>query len=155
MSGRPYSLTFTRVAVSTAVDIFETTINSGRPLDLTGLHIGQDSDAGDAQDEMLTIEIIKGFTTSGSGGAAVTARPLDGRDALWTGAAERLNTTLALGGTPLVMLADAWNIRAGYVWTPTPDQYIKQREADRIVVRSIKAPTDPVTMSGTLFFLEF
>ena len=72
MNGRIYSVVFSAVAVSAAQDLFEITPADDKPVEIVGIELGQSSDAGDAADELLQISIIRGFTTSGSGGTAPT-----------------------------------------------------------------------------------
>ena len=151
---RKYSVIFSQIAVTALQDFFELNVGANNPCELTGLHIGQSTDAGDAEDEQLAIAIIRGNATSGSGGAAVTPAPLDNGDTAAAATAERNNTTEASTGTPITLLADAFNVRGGYVWTPTPEQYINVDGSQRIVVRLLTAPADSLSVSATLFFIE-
>ncbi|MBP8301429.1 MAG: hypothetical protein KA020_13765, partial [Planctomycetes bacterium] len=70
MNGRTYAVTFNAVAVSAAQDLFEITPGDDKPCEIVSLSIGQYSDAGDAAAELLGIQIIRGFTASGSGGSS-------------------------------------------------------------------------------------
>lgn len=106
--GRVYSATFSAVSVAAAQDLFEIVAASAKPVRILGAEIGQYSDAGDAQDELLSIQFIPGYTTSGSGGTSVTPAPIDPGDT-------------AFGGTALIRHASPFNVRAGYVWMPVPD----------------------------------
>lgn len=151
---RQYSVSFSAVAVTAAQDLFEITPADDKPVKIRGLFIGQSSDAGDAQDELLQVSIIRGHTTSGSGGSAATARPLSSIDAAAGFAAEVNNTTVASAGTGVTLHTDTFNVRAGYqLWFP-PECCPMASQADTTIVVRITAPADSLTMSGTLYVEE-
>ena len=92
--GPVYVLTFSAIAVSAAQDVFELNVASTlRGAYLREVRIGQYSDAGDAAAELLSVLVIKGYTVSGSGGAAVTPTPIDARSAAAASTACREFTT--------------------------------------------------------------
>lgn len=154
MAGRSYSVVFSAVAVTAAQDIFEITPADDKPVNILGLFIGQSSDAGDAQDEMLQVSIIRGFTASGTGGSAATPAPLDNIDTAAGFTAEVNNTTVANTGTSVTLHTDTFNVRAGYqIWFP-PECYPRATQANTTLVVRITAPADSLTMSGTLYVQE-
>lgn len=154
MTGRTYSVIFSAVAVTAAQDLFEITPADDKPVNILGLFIGQSSDAGDAQDELLQVSIIRGFTTSGSGGSAPTPAPLDNIDTAAGFTAEVNNTTVANTGTSVTLHTDTFNVRAGYqIWFP-PECYPRATQANTTIVVRITAPADSLTMSGTLYVQE-
>src|SRR5689334_2124266 len=111
---RAYSVQFEAVAVSAAVDFFELTPADDKPVKIIGLFLSQSSDAGDAQDELLRYQVIRGHTTSGSGGASPTPVPLGSSAGAAAGfAAETNNTTIASSGTTTLLHSDTFNVRAG------------------------------------------
>jgi hypothetical protein len=150
-----YSVEFENVAVSAAQDLFEISPADDRPVKLIGLFLSQNSDVGDAAEEMLRIRIIRGHTTGGSGGSAATARPMDPRSAAAGFAAEINNTTIASAGTAVNLHSEAFNIRAGLaIWWP-PEAQPKADQADgTIVIRLLANPADAVSTSGTLYVEE-
>ena len=153
--GRVYAISFEGTAVTVAVDFFEVTPADDKPVRLLGLLLSQSSDVGDAAEEILRIKVIRGHTTSGSGGAAATPAPINPADAAAGAAAETLNTTIASVGTTVDLLADAFNIRSGYQfwWTPETAPIVSQANTTA-VVRLMAAPADSLTMSGTLYVEE-
>lgn len=154
MSGRTYAVTFSAVAVSAAQDLFEITPADDKPIEIVGLELGQSSDAGDAQDELLQISIIRGHTTSGSGGSAPTPTPMSPNSAAAGFTAEVNNTTAASAGTTTTLQTTCWNVRAGYVqWFPEGCRPVCGQGNTTIVVRQT-APADAITMSGTLYVRE-
>jgi len=148
-----YTATFSAISVAAAQDLFELVAHASSRVEVCEIEIGQYSDAGDAEDEMLSLLVIRGNTTTGSGGAAVTPVNM----APWSRAAvtvvARNNTTVATAGSPATLLSTAWNVRAGWYWRPQPGERILMEQGQRLVVRTT-APTDALTMNGTIKFRE-
>lgn len=154
--GRMYSATFENVAVSAAQDFFELSPADDKPICIHAVFLSQSTELGDAAEEQLRLEIIRGFTVSGSGGSTFTPVPLNPNDAA-SGVTnvEINNTTVANTGTGSVMHADTFNVRAGWVYLPTPECRIYASQGNTtIVVRLLAAPADSVTMGGTIYFEE-
>ena len=150
-----YTVVFEGVAVTATQDFFEISPADDRPIEILGLFLSQYSDVGDAADEILSYSIIRGHTTSGSGGTAPTPRPTDTNDAAAAFAAEVNNTTGASAGTGVVLHRGSFNIRVGEaLWFP-PEAVIKANQGNTtIVVRLNAAPTDSLTMNGTIYVRE-
>lgn len=152
-----YGMQYTAVAVATSqtasVDLFEITAPSDATVLVTALYISQSSDYGDAAAEGLKVQMIKGYTVSGSGGNTVTPTPLQSGYAAAGGVVESHNTTLANTGSPLTIHEDIMNVQIGYQWRPAPNEYIVLSPSQRLVVR-LAAPTDALTLAGTLYFTE-
>src|SRR3990167_5918895 len=106
-----------------AFDLVEITPADDKPIRLHAFFLGQSgsADFGDAQEEGLRIAIIRGHTTSGSGGSAPTPRPLNRSDAAAGFTAEVANTTIASVGTTHQLHEDCWNVRTPYIYMPTPE----------------------------------
>jgi len=154
MNGRIYTVVFSAVAVSAAQDLFEITPADDKPIEIVGIELGQSSDAGDAADELLQISIIRGHTTSGSGGSAPTPTPMSPAEAAAGFTAEVNNTTVATTGTTTTLTTTCWNVRAGYIqWFPEGMRPSATQANTTIVVRQT-APADAITMSGTLYVRE-
>jgi hypothetical protein len=155
--GRVYTVSFTATAVTAQIDVFEVTPADDKPIEVLGYEIGQSSDFGDAQAEQLGFRVIRGFTTSGSGGAAATPSPLTKNGDTASGfAAETCNTTLANTGTTIDLHAGAINLQAGsgLVWLPEGCEWGCSQADTRLVFRFIAAPADSITLSGTLYVRE-
>lgn len=151
---RMYSISFDGIAVTAAVDLFEILPASQKPVSLHGLFLSQSSDVGDTEEEILRINVVRGNTTSGSGGASVTPRPMDSNSTAAGATCERTNTTAASAGTAVTLHSEAFNIRTGYGLWWTPETRPRAQNATLIVVRLAAAPSDSLTMSGTLYFEE-
>lgn len=155
--GRIYAVTFEGTAVTAQVDFFEITPADDKPVALIGIMLSQASDVGDAAEEILRIQVIRAHTTGGSGGSSATPRPVNSTaDAAAGAGAETLNTTIASAGTGIPLFSHAFNIRAGLEHYFPPECRPGANQGDvTIVVRLMAAPTDSLTMSGTLFFEEY
>lgn len=155
MLARSYAVNFTAVAVTAAQDFFELSPTDDKPIEIVGLFVGQYSDAGDAADELLPWSIVRGHTTSGSGGAAATPRPVRRSTGTAGFAAETNNTTIASAGTGVTIHSDAFNVRAGIgLWFPEGFEPDCGQGDTTIVVRLLTAPADSLTMQGTVYVRE-
>jgi len=154
--GRIYTVVFGAVSVSAAQDFFEISPADDKPVQLVGITIDQTgiSDVGDAQEELLRWQVIRGYTTSGSGGSAPTPRPLAPNDVAAGFAAEVNNTTVANTGTAVTLHEGAFNVRSGLIfWWPEGTEPGASQGNTTIVVRTV-APSDAITFSGTLYVRE-
>jgi hypothetical protein len=152
---RIYTVSFTGVAITAAVDIFELTPADDKPLEILGFFWGQSSDFGDAQAEQIGYRVIRGHTTSGSGGAAATPRPLNRSDSAAGFTAETNNTTAASVGSTVDLHCDVINVQAGEkLWLPEGCEWEASQADTTIVIRLIAAPADSITTSGTLYVRE-
>jgi hypothetical protein len=153
--GRVYSVQFENVEITAAQDFFEVSPADDKPVKLLGLFLSQSTEVGDSAEEMLRIQVIRGHSTSGSGGSAGTAVPVDPNSAAAGFASEVNNTTIASAGTGVVLHSEAFNIRSGLAmwWTPETCPVANQANTT-IVVRLMANPADSVTMGGTLYVEE-
>jgi hypothetical protein len=154
---RVYSASFENVTVSAVQDLFDIAPADDRPVEILSIVITQSSEVGDAAEEMLRLRFVRGFATAGSGGTAPTAEPHSSTDS-GTGATVRVNDTsqaVVGAGTTNILRAETFNVRAGYYYTPIPEERIIVKQPDtRLVVQLMAAPTDAVSMSGTITFRE-
>jgi hypothetical protein len=160
MTPRLYSVVFENVAVAAAQDLFEISPADDKPCAIAGFtvsNVGGVADAGDTQEELLRLAIIRSFTTSGSVGTAATPVPLNINDAAAGFAAEVNNTTLATTGTTTTPWADGWNTRitpGGPGFWPA-ELWISTAQTLLTVVRLVAAPADSFQVSGTLWVAEY
>ena len=155
MAGRDvYAVVFENVAVTAAQDFMSIIAADDRPCELLYVEIGNLTELGDTAEEQLRISIVRGNTTVGSGGSAFTPLALK-EGGLAAGASARINdTTAASAGTPVNVYAGAWNVRMPFIWDATPERSIMVRGTSYLCVRLLAAPTDSITMSGTMYFAE-
>lgn len=153
--GRKYSVNFENVAVTAAQDFFEISPADDKPVRLLGLFLSQSTELGDAAEEMLRIQVIRGHSTGGSGGSAQTPVAINPGNPAAAFAAEVNNTTIAADGTAVILHSDTFNVRAGMqlFWTPETAPMASQANST-IVVRLLANPADSITMGGTLYVEE-
>lgn len=154
MQGRVYSVVIDNVAASVAQDLAEFLVGDDRPFEMVGYCLGQTSDVGDAQDENRLLKIVRGSTTSGSGGTAPTPQPLLPLSAAAGFTAEINNTTQGSSGTPVTLHAEVFNVRAGCVqWFPEGCRP-SATQANTSLRVLIDAPADSLSISGTFYLRE-
>jgi hypothetical protein len=154
--GRIYTVVFGAVSISAAQDAFEITPADDKPVELVGITFDQTGvgDVGDAAEELLRWTVIRGHTTSGSGGSAPTPRPTQRNDAAAGFAAEVNNTTIASVGTAVTLHEGAFNVRAGMIFWWPPGCEPSAGQGDTTIVVRLPAPADAITISGTLYVRE-
>lgn len=158
--GRLYTVTFTAVAITAVQELFYIKPAADKPCFLEAFYlsnVGGTADAGDAQEELLRLEVIRlpATVTASSGGTAPTPNPTAVNDAA-AGFTARVNdTTVATTtGTSATMHADGWNVRVPYVWMPPPEHRFPVANAQALVVRLNLAPNDSINVSGTAYVRE-
>ena len=155
MTSRMYTVSFTATAITAAVDLFELTPADDKPIEIVGIFLGQSSDVGDAAAEALPFRVIRGHTTSGSGGGTATPRPCDRSGPAAGFTCETNNTTAASAGTGVDLFCDVWPLQSGYpLWIPDGCGLEASQGDTTIVVRLGAAPADSITVSATLFVKE-
>lgn len=156
--GRLYTVTFENVSYTTANgdhDYFELTPADDKPIVLEAIYIYTTTEVGDAQEEQVRWSIVRGHTTSGSGGSAPTPAPAgQSTDSAAGFTAETSNTTIAsTAGTTLH--AGAYNIRTGLEYVPPPEHRIVCTQGQTtLVVRQLSTLADDASMSGTAYVRE-
>jgi hypothetical protein len=149
-----YTAVFNNTAVTAIQDLFEIVAPADSVVILHDIHLSQNTDVGDAAEEVLRIELTSGHTTSGSGGSAVTPVPVALGDAAFGGSVEANNTTQASAGTIVTKYVWNWNIRVGFDKIFTPETRPIISPSARMCLELPAAPADSVTMSGSITFEE-
>lgn len=149
-----YSASFDAVAVTTAIDLFHFTVATDNPIYLYGLTLGQSTDLGDANEEVLRIGLYRGVTGgTGSAGTSTEVAYLNTGSPVADAAVLGVTTAASTAGTLLEVIT--WNIRVPLMWFPIPELRPRIDAAeDPVAFRLIAAPTDSITMSGTVFWAE-
>jgi len=156
--GRIHIAEFEDVAITLAQDLFEIAAAATGIIKIHEVSLGQSTDVGDAAEELLELEFVRGdgTVTSGSGGSTVTPQPLDNGDAAAAATIEANNTTRMAVGTGVLDAygKDMWNVRIPYtkIWTPETRPVISP--SDRWTFSLNDAPGDSLTCSGTVVFEE-
>jgi hypothetical protein len=155
MKGRVYCVDIASTSLSAATDLVEITPADDKPVSIVGIFLFQTSDLGDAQEEVRAIQIIRGNTTSGSGGSTPTPIPLQHADAAAGFTVETVNTTVAADGTPVTLLTDGWNVRLPYLFQPIDDLMTPSAsQANTTLVVRLDTPADAITVRGSVWVRE-
>lgn len=152
--GRMYTITIPGVASPAgAFDFVEISPAANKPIRLHRIRIAQTSEA-TTEEEMLSLTVIRGHTTSGSGGDTTPeGGVLSSSDTAAGYAAETMNTTPASSGTAVNLVEDAWNTRAGFDLAFAPEESPECINGVLLVIRS-GAPADAVTIRATIWVEE-
>lgn len=148
-----YSAPMDAAAVTLATDLFHVTATADSPVLVHMLELGQTTDLGDAAEEVLRIGVYRAVT-GGSGGVAATEVAYNhASNPAVTAAVLTNNTTASTAGTLLQIIT--WNIRIPTQWWWTPETRVRiDAGEDPLAFRLLTAPTDSVTVSGTLVWEE-
>lgn len=147
---RLYTVEKEGTAVTAAVDVLELGAADDKPIELIRLVITQSSDVKDAEEEMIRYQIIRGYTSSGTGGSSVTPNALDLSDSAAGFTCEAFNTGAATTGTPKTLWSDSFNIRQGLDLVAPAGAEWKTTQADGLlIVRLVAAPADSLTMAAS------
>jgi hypothetical protein len=156
MSRGVYTVAFdqqTFNAASGDYDFFELDAITEKPIELVALFIGNKSQVGDAQEQMVAWAIVRGNITTGNG-AATTPRLTDGSDPAASFTAKTVSSTPASAGTPVILHADTFNIRTGLQLIFPDLMRHKTQAADLLCVRLLTALTANAVLSGTAYVRE-
>lgn len=156
--GRRYTANFKSIAVTAAQDLFEILAPTDAIVVVHSWRLGQTTEAGDAEEEqvLLTTNRGVGSVTSGSGGATVTAQPIEDSDTAFAGTVERNNTTIMAVGTGTLeeLEAHTWNVRVEKEIVYTPETRPIIAPGNRWTLELETAPVDSITMTGSVTFEE-
>lgn len=158
--GIMYTAVFKGVAVTAQQDFFELKAAAAASLRIHGWILSQETEIGDAQEEMLRIATNRGSgtVTSGSGGTTATATPLIRTSPAFGGTVEVNNTTkLAVGTGALTTDLEVhnWNERVPYAHWYTPETRPVVLGGEYWTLELETTPADSVTVSGVIYFEVF
>jgi len=146
----------TIAAASGDYDFFEFDPAADEPIELVGLFLGNKSEVGDAQEEMVSYSVWRcsgGTFTSGNGSAG-GEDPTDDQDEVGSYVSETVGSTPATSSGTLTQLhQDTFNIRTGLQVIWPPDMRIKCSGAanSAMGVRLRTALADDAVFSGTAY----
>lgn len=159
---RLYVVTFFEVIIAAANgdhDLFNFTAATNKPIRIARLDLFNKSDYGDVNDEGVSIRIIRGNTTNGSGGATPTPIPFEPDDTTTPGfVARTCDTVIASAGTAQELYTAGFNVRSGMTEI-LPDLFrcATTATAGKLCVRlgnGTVGVADDMTMSGTALIME-
>ena len=154
-SGPVYTAPFTATALTTNIqDLFCITASTATRVVIREIRLGQHSEFGDAEAELMSLQILRGSTTPSSG-TAITPVNVEGHATAATAVSAVVapSTTLASTTSATLVIADAWNVSGGWWYKPDIADRITVDAAAILCVR-MNAPQDAITLNGTLIFQE-
>ena len=153
--GAVYNAVFSSVALSTnEADLFCMTASTDSKVVVREIRLGQFTEFGDTQSELISVRMLVGSTAIG-GGATITPRNVQRHPgALTAGSSVTAPSTIVASTASAVdVLADAWNVARGWFYKPDPVERLVLEPGERLALR-ISAPNDALTLNGTLVFQE-
>ena len=156
--GRMYCVQTNGITLDEDRDLFEVLASTGKPIRIHGWHLEQITDVGDAAEEIIRVETVRGVgaVTSGSGGSTPTAHPIDDPDISGPTVEANNTTRMVVGSGTLETLEQfAWNIRVPWTHFYTPETRPRVVPGDRWTLAALAAAmADAVTFGSTLWFEE-
>ena len=153
-----YSAVFEDVAISLVQDLFELVAHADATVIVHEIHVGQSTEEGDTQAELLSFKIVHGVgavTTGSGGGPNPTPTKANGAQGALT-VVEINNTTIMTVGSGALRIyhADSFHLAAGLKYVPTPLLRPVISPGNRLTCELTEGPSDPMTASGTIYFEE-
>lgn len=151
-----YNCPIPATAVTVQVDLWEIVVPATKVVYIHEISLGQSSDVGDAQEEIIGIELRRGVgSTTGTGGTqAATPAKTETGDGTPGTTYDYLNTTLMTAGTITLIELKPWNVRGEFLYLPTPEKRPILAPSERLAVRLVAAPADSLTIFGNLTLEE-
>jgi len=151
--GFVYSAPILGIASSVIQDLFHIQPGATTGIIVLRCSLTQSSDYGDAAAEGLRIQVLR-RSTLGTGGTAVT--PLVHLPGAPASNATVTRTIVTTQGTLVEVIGEeAFNIQAGFLYAPIPEERLLiNAGGNRLAFFLANAPTDPITVSGWLTWLE-
>jgi len=148
---RCYTVNLTPTAFTVAADLVALVAADDIPIKIRAIRVWQTSDVGDAQAENLTINIVRGNTTAGSGGAAGTQGPADPKDAAASFTSRVGDTTAASAGTAVTVYSTGWPV-SGALEVIFPENEMRRTDqgVGFLVLRLGGAPADSLTIGASV-----
>jgi len=152
--GQIYDAIFSDIAVTLLQDLFEILAATDNAISVHGWEIFQITDVGDAEEEILRIETVRGIGSTSSNGTAITPQPKEDGFAAAGATVERNGTTRMTGGTLEILENFGWNIRIPLEKIYTPEARPIITPGDRWTLSLPTGPLDSLTTSGKVTFEE-
>lgn len=156
--GRMYTTFFKAVAVTAQQDFFEILAPTDAVVVIHEWELSQQTEAKDAEEEMLTVTENRGVgtVTSGSGGSTHTPQPIEDGDPATGAVVEINNTTKMVVGTGSIdeLRPYNWNVRQPLTKVFTPETRPVISPGNRWTLELETTPADSITMSGFVVFEE-
>ncbi len=153
-----YSAVFEEVTISAVQDLFQLLAHADATVVVHEIHIGQRTEEGDTQAELLSYKIVHGVgavTTGSGGGTDPTPTKANGAQGALT-VVEINNTTIMTVGSGALRVyhADSFHLASGLKYVPTPLLRPVISPGNRLTLELTEAPSDPMTANGVIYLEE-
>lgn len=163
---RTYTATLQIAAATLGTLVFQLPASASQCIKIISIFMGQSSDAGDANAQMMraVLQRVTGTITNGTGGATVTAQPKDSAIGAFSGTvrAGDVTTFPTTAGTATVIEEETFNVQAGWYHTPVPEERWELAPSEKLWVY-LGGPTEdfvgapialanPITLSARITF---
>lgn len=152
--GQMYSLSLsTTLSLDSIGDLFELKAASQNPVCVHSIRLGQFTLEADAQAEMAGVKLST-RATPGTGGSTgeVTQPLLPGQEL--SDVTHMFNATVDASGAEEIYIEDSWNVQAGWLYLPTPEERIWISNGTGLVVFN-KEIVASCTITLSCIFEEF
>ncbi len=146
---RCYTVTLPPTAITVATtDLVALAAADDIPIKIRAIRWWQTSDVQDAQDEIITLQVVRGNTTAGTGGATSTPVAKNPKDAAAAFTARISDTTAASAGTTTIPYQTGVNVRAPFEMI-FPEDLMPGTDQGTgfLVLRLGAAPADSLTLA--------
>ena len=141
------------VTLSVIGEFISLEADATNPYVIHSCRIGQFSDAGDADAEMLEVRVVRYTGAQGAtGGIAGDETPHEvGMPA--SGVVSHIGST-TLSATTTTIMEDSFNVQAGWLYLPTPEERIWVTAGAGIAFVCVAAPNDIITITASCTYEE-
>lgn len=147
---RMYKVSVAPVAFTAAADLLEILAPADAVVIIHSWEVWQTTELGDAAEEQLTLEEVRGIgsVTSGSGGSTPTAQPVEDGEAAFGGTIEASNTTRMAAGSGSLETVDrhGWQVRAPKEKIYLPEARPVISPSNRWTLSIAAAPADSISV---------
>ena len=133
------------VAATTAVELISVEADSVNPMIVHSIRIGQNTEAGDAQAEMLQIVLARFTGTLHGQVGGVVANENNHELGMPTPGVVGYVGSETLSTVRTTVIDDGFNVQAGYLYLPTPEERILIAPGAGFVAALPTGPVDPIT----------
>ena len=152
---RTYTVNLTPTAFTVAADLIALAAADDIPIKVLAIRVWQTTELGDAAEETLTLNLVRGNTSAGSGGAAGTQVPKNPKDAAASFTSRTADTTAASSGTAVTPYSTGWNVRAPFEYVfPEEQRPGTDQGTGFLVLRLGGAPADSITIGASIDVME-
>lgn len=142
------------IAASFTGEYISLKADASNPILVHSIRIGQYSDAGDSEAEMLQVRLSRYTGVQGTtGGSAGQDTPHEVGGPV-TGANVHVGSTALSATGVVVILEDSFNVQAGWLYLPTPEERIWIAPGEGLAAVSPAGPADALSLTASITYEE-